>query len=184
MLCSCSECSTEACLPPSSVCTDFREKPFPSKVFKSQNCCSPATPACWSGPSVVTVAEGDCLTSALEQRWTGFVVDVSKWQIHFSHPSGKLHIALVLCVLRSGCHSNNRMRKLRFFTGSKRMVMENLVPCWNGYPCSKPEWNLNVFFRVLKFLDHFFHFNLWLGIESERPRYLTISSSIWSCEQN
>lgn len=126
MPCSYFECSTAACLPPSSVCSDFREKSFPIKVFRSQNHCSPASPPCWSGPSVVTVAGGDCLTSALEQRWTGFVVDVSKWQIHFSHPSGKLRIALVLCVLRSGCHSNNRMRKLRFFIGIKKMVMENL----------------------------------------------------------
>lgn len=41
-----------------------KELALPIKVFKSQNCCSPANPPCWSGLSVVTVAKGDCLTSA------------------------------------------------------------------------------------------------------------------------
>lgn len=51
---------------------------------------------------------------------------VSKLRIYFTHPSGKLHIAMVLYMLKSGYHSNNRMRKPRFFIRNKRMVMENL----------------------------------------------------------
>lgn len=43
-----------------------KELALPIKVFKSQSCCSPANPPCWSGLSVVTVAKGDRLTPVLE----------------------------------------------------------------------------------------------------------------------
>lgn len=33
---------------------------------------------------------------------------------------------MVLYMLKSGYHSNNRMRKLRLFIRNKRMVLENL----------------------------------------------------------
>lgn len=62
----------------------------------------------------------------MSQSWAGFAVAVAKWQINFTHPSGKLCTTMVLYVLKSGYHSNNRMKKRRGVIRNKRMVMENL----------------------------------------------------------
>lgn len=59
------------------------------------------------------------------KRWDGFASGASKLEVHGTHPSGKLHKAVVLGMLKSGYHSNRR-RKLRVFIRNKKIVMDNL----------------------------------------------------------
>lgn len=53
-----------------------------------------------------------------------FASGASKLEVHGSHPSGKLHKAIVLDMLKSGYHRNRR--KLRVFIRNKKIVMDNL----------------------------------------------------------
>lgn len=109
------ESSSESC----SILNPMQAS-FPIRVSKSQHCLIlPALPA------GVALLQWLWPKEAVEQRWAGFASGVSKLKVHVSHPSGKLHIAIVLGMLKSGYHSNRR-RKLRVFIRNKKPVMGNL----------------------------------------------------------
>lgn len=62
----------------------------------------------------------------MEQRWAGFASGASNFEVHGTHPNGKLLKAIVLGMLKCGYHSNRRIKLRVFITNKKKIVMDNL----------------------------------------------------------